>query len=99
MDHPAPVDKDGVAGLDAAAARGLESSGVARLDALAAAWSGLVAAATGASPDTGAAVVREARGKVRDIQGTVRMFSGVTADTERALRAAGVTGPPDLANA
>jgi predicted RecB family nuclease len=98
-DHPVPVDKDNAAGLGAADAREFERAGVARLDALSEGWAGLVADVLGIEPATASAVITEARGKVTEVQGTLRMLSGVTSEQARTLADAGITGVPELANA
>jgi hypothetical protein len=66
---------------------------------MAAAYTDLIAGANGVSAETAADTIAEARVKVDSLQGTLRMFSGVDAARERALLGAGVSGPPDLANA
>jgi hypothetical protein len=99
LDHRVPVEKEGVAGLDGSMARRFEAAGIPTLDVAAAAPTGIVADVMGVSIKTAAAAIVEFRGKVEDLQGSLRMFTGVDAGVEQKLKVgAKMTGPSDLAN-
>jgi hypothetical protein len=99
LDRPVAVTKGGLAGVDRDVEDQLKSVGLTDLDVLGASWKGLVADAMGVSAATASSVIAEARGKVDELQGSLRIFSGVEKTLEDGLKAAGINDAVGLANA
>lgn len=96
--HDVPIERGGLSAVD----RGLElqfhTAGLGRLDALGAAWTGLISQLSGLSDAAAREIVGESREAIAGISGTLREYGGMTAEVETALTDAGIDSPIRLAN-
>jgi hypothetical protein len=99
LDRPVSLASGDLPGVELGAADRFRDLGVTSLDMLAAGWTGLVSEVLGVGARAAGSLISSARNKVEALQGTLRVFGGVDATLEKALKDAGIDGPAALANA
>jgi hypothetical protein len=99
LDRPVSLADGGLPGVEAGAAEQFRDVGVTSLDVLAAGWTGLVGDVLGVGAAAAGGLISSARDAVGGLQGSLRVFGGVDATLETALKGAGIDGPTALANA
>jgi hypothetical protein len=93
------VEVEGALLPESSLGRRAAGSSVATLDALGAAWPGLVSEVVGVGEETAAGLIGDARADVEDRKGSLRIFGGVDPGMEDALEGAGFSDAVALANA
>jgi hypothetical protein len=100
LDRSVSIGKAGLPGVDSDVATQFGNAGATSVEALTAAWTGLVQDVMGVGASAARGFVETARAKVAALQGGLQLFSGVDAALETALNQKGhVDSPEALANA